>query len=239
MNWWENFFDRDYARHFLSGEVAEEADHLLALLNLQPGSRVLDQCCGQGRFSAALARRGLQPVGVDAMPAYIEDARQKCPTGEFFCGDAGRFVANPVCDGAFNVYSSFGYCQRDEDNARLLIAARASLRQGARLVLDTINFANVVANFKPSMRQQFEDGLVVERISRINWECGLLEQRWQFRRADEPVREHSTQTRMFMPADLAEMLRQNGFQPERLLGSLAGQPFERDHPRLVWVARRL
>ena len=239
MNWWENFFDQDYARRFLPGEVEGEADQLLALLELGPGSRVFDQCCGQGRFSAALARRGLRPVGVDAISEYVESARQGCPAGEFFCADAGEFVADPVCDGGFNVYSSFGYCEEDEDNARLLKAARASLRPGARLVLDTINFANVVANFQPSMRQQFEDGLVVERLSQIDWERGLLQQRWLFRKGDEPTREHSTQTRMFMPRDLAELLRQNGFEPERLLGGLAGGPFERDHPRLVWVARRL
>ncbi|MBS2036320.1 class I SAM-dependent methyltransferase [bacterium] len=239
MNWWENFFDQDYARRFLPAEVENEASQLLGLLQLQSGSRVFDQCCGQGRFSQALARRGLTPVGVDFCSDYIQAARRECPQGEFHCQDAGTFVSEPVCDGGFNVYSSFGYSERDQDNARLLRAAHASLRPGARLVLDTINFANVVANFRPSLIRDFEDGLVVERLSQIDWERGLLQQRWFFRKQGEPERQHFTQTRMFMPRDLAELLRAAGFEPLDLLSGLDGAPFERDRPRLVWVARRL
>lgn len=239
MNWWANFFDQEYARRFLPLEVEEEASQLLDLLQLQPGARVLDQCCGQGRFSAALARRGLLPVGVDFCADYVATAQKECPQGQFHCQDAGAFVARPVCDGGFNVYSSFGYSECDEDNARLLRAAHASLRPEARLVLDTINFANVVANFRPSLVREFEDGLLVERLSHIDWERGLLQQRWFFRQPGQPERQHFTQTRMFMPRDLAELLRATGFEPLHLFSDLSGAAFHRDQPRLVWVSERL
>ena len=66
MNWWERFFDEDYAARFMPQDVATEAGQVRDLLQLQAGARVFDQCCGQGRFSRALADLGLVPVGVDA-----------------------------------------------------------------------------------------------------------------------------------------------------------------------------
>ncbi|MFN8607278.1 MAG: class I SAM-dependent methyltransferase [Vulcanimicrobiota bacterium] len=239
MKWWEDFFDQEYAHRFLEREVEPDVFQLLELLELGAGSRILDQCCGPGLHSRVLARRGLTPVGVDLCADYIDTARANCPAGEFVCQDAGQFVADPPCDGAFNVYSSFGYSACDRENARLLQAARSSLRPGARLVLETINAANVITNFQPLISHQFADGQVAERVSWLDWERGLLKQNWRIRRPGQADREHATQMRLFLPSELAGLLSACGFEPLRLLGGLQGGPFQRDSPRMLWVARRL
>jgi len=49
------------------------------LANVAPGERVLDLGCGAGEFSAALARAGAQPVGVDVAAEALRRAAQRLP----------------------------------------------------------------------------------------------------------------------------------------------------------------
>jgi SAM-dependent methyltransferase len=53
----------------------QEIDFLVAELGLEPGRRILDVGCGPGRHSLALARRGLEVVGVDLSPDFVALAR--------------------------------------------------------------------------------------------------------------------------------------------------------------------
>ncbi|MBX3171377.1 MAG: methyltransferase domain-containing protein [Candidatus Eremiobacteraeota bacterium] len=237
MNWWEGFFDEEYARHFLPAQVEEQAGQIARLLELKPGQRVFDQCCGQGRFSRALAQLGILPVGVDACADYVEAARAACPEGRFFCADASGFHTED-CHGGMNVYSSFGYSADDRFNLDMLKCARHSLRPGGRFLLETINFANVLVNFQPTIVTHLDAGLILERHSRLDWQQGMLRQEWILRRPDQSCRHHSTCTRILLPRELGEMLRAAGLEPERMLGNLAGEEFAQDNPRVVWLARR-
>ena len=238
MNWWEGFFDEEYARYFLPPQVEEQARLVAGLLQLNPGQRGFDQCCGQGRFSQALARLGLQPVGVDACEEYVEAARAACPQGHFFCADASVFQSEVPCHGGFNVFSSFGYSADDGFNLNLLKCAHSSLCPGGWFLLETINFANVLVNFQPTMVTQVAEGLRLERHSRLDWSEGMLRQEWTLIRPDQSRRRHSTCTRILLPRELGEMLQAAGFEPVRMLGNLAGDPFAQDNARVVWLARR-
>lgn len=238
MNWWEGFFDEEYARYFLPTQVEEQAEQVARLLELSSGQRVFDQCCGQGRFSRALAGLGMLPFGVDACGEYVEAARQACPQGRFFCADATAFRTELPCHGAFNIYSSFGYTADDHLNLEMLKRACASLQPRGLFLLETINFANVLVNFQPTLVTHLDDGLRLERQSQLDWHQGMLRQQWTLTRPDQSRRSHSTCTRILLPRDLGDMLRVAGLEPERMLGNLAGADFAQDNPRVVWLARR-
>ena len=55
-------------------EAAAGIDQLLTLANLPAGAAVLDLCCGIGRHSLELARRGFRVTGVDRTQIYLERA---------------------------------------------------------------------------------------------------------------------------------------------------------------------
>ncbi|WP_207539688.1 class I SAM-dependent methyltransferase [Sabulicella rubraurantiaca] len=72
-----------------AGRMTKDAvNPLLDALDVRPGVRLLDVCCGPGYVTAEAAARGAVAVGVDIAPAMVEDARARAPDAEFHIGDA-------------------------------------------------------------------------------------------------------------------------------------------------------
>ena len=67
--WHEKFFDQWYLKYWIRPITPErtqrECDAIVKFLQLTSDSKVLDLCCGQGRHSLELARRGYKVVGLD------------------------------------------------------------------------------------------------------------------------------------------------------------------------------
>jgi len=64
-----------YLRNAFTKGTEQEVEFLVDALALQPGDRVLDAGCGPGRHALALARRGIEVVGVDVSPDFLAIAR--------------------------------------------------------------------------------------------------------------------------------------------------------------------
>jgi SAM-dependent methyltransferase len=108
------------------------------MLGVAPGAELLDVPCGAGRLSLALARRGYRMTGVDWSAEFLEHARTLDGTGAVTWErrDMRDLPWRARFDGAFCCGNSFGYLD-DEGNAAFLRAVAASLKPGARFVLDT------------------------------------------------------------------------------------------------------
>jgi cyclopropane fatty-acyl-phospholipid synthase-like methyltransferase len=93
--------------------AARDSEPLTKLLNLKPGARVLDLCCGPGRFSIELARRGFRVTGVDRTALYLAEARRRAKKQkldvELVRSDMRRFVRPRAFDACINMFTSFGY----------------------------------------------------------------------------------------------------------------------------------
>ena len=75
----EATFSDDYLYFYEESIDDEHSDadtaEILGLLDLPPGSRILDAPCGHGRIARRLAAAGMEVTGVDLTPAYIDQAR--------------------------------------------------------------------------------------------------------------------------------------------------------------------
>ncbi|MCS7001415.1 MAG: methyltransferase domain-containing protein [Dehalococcoidia bacterium] len=70
---------------------------VLALLDVQPGERVVDLGCGSGHHTAELTAAGARAIGVDASETMIARARALYPDVPFVVARAETFtVAEPV-----------------------------------------------------------------------------------------------------------------------------------------------
>jgi len=161
----EATFGDDYLYFYEESIDDEHSDadtaEILALLDLAPGSLILDAPCGHGRISRRLAAAGMHVTGVDLTPAYLEKARAdpKLPAGAvtYLEGD----VRSLPVDGPFDVVvcwlNSFGYYD-DADCHRVLEEFHRVLRPGGKVAIDTMHHDGGVRHFTPA-----PDAVVVQR----------------------------------------------------------------------------
>jgi SAM-dependent methyltransferase len=259
-HWWDSFFDARYARacldHVDPATTRATVDFLTRALGLVPGSTVLDQCCGTGRLSVPLARRGIRVVGVDLSPDYVRRAEASArgvPGVSHVVGDAASFVRHPPVDAVVNWFTSFGYADEALDRAFFARAAE-SLRPGGAIALDTFNLPLVLSSLGESdaftrvrraIGRRLEIGAVDRypheqrhggvalRDTRVDWSAGVLTHRWTI---DGETR--VSRSRMIMPHELVRLVREVGFESPVLYGSSRGEPFGPTSPRCILVARR-
>ena len=76
-HWFLEFFGRDYpwlyADRLDSKNTVNEIDFFEQIFPLEPGSAILDLCCGEGRHSIELSKRGYKVTGQDLSAEYIEN----------------------------------------------------------------------------------------------------------------------------------------------------------------------
>jgi D-alanine-D-alanine ligase len=159
-DWWRTLFNSLYLE--TDGDVIEndrntsqEVDLLIRSAGLERNDRILDLCCGQGRHSLELARRGFPRVtGLDRSRYLIRLARKRARQGNlavsFHEGDARRFRLG---DGEFHCVcilgNSFGYFERPEDDLAVLEAVKGALGSGGALVMDLMDGDWMRGHFEP------------------------------------------------------------------------------------------
>src|SRR5205807_5729649 len=101
-----------------------DVDQIIALAQIEPGSHVLDLCCGPGRHSLELARRGFNVTGVDRTVSYLEQAgHQAASEGlsiESIPDDMLTFRRPEAFDAAINLFTSFSFFENDADEQAVL-----------------------------------------------------------------------------------------------------------------------
>jgi D-alanine-D-alanine ligase len=158
--WWDEIFDELYLK--TDGDVVENAeltrrelDLFLELLPLARDAKVLDVCCGQGRHTLELAKRGFANLaGIDRSAFLLRQARFRAQAA----GLAVRFHeadarALPVDDESFDAAlvlgNSFGYFDRPSDDELMLREIHRALRASGKLLLDVSDGAHVKQHFEP------------------------------------------------------------------------------------------
>jgi len=149
-DWWRTLFNAIYLK--TDGDVVEneantraDVDSLVHVCGLKEGDAVLDLCCGQGRHSLELARRGFRGVtGLDRSRYLVRLARKRSERLKlgvsFREGDARKFRFRDKqfdCVALFG--NSFGYFEREEDDLAVLQAAFRVMKSGARIFLDVVD----------------------------------------------------------------------------------------------------
>ncbi|MFD0860950.1 class I SAM-dependent methyltransferase [Sungkyunkwania multivorans] len=152
-NWYTSWFDTPYYHILYKDRDHKEAhqfmDVLTNYLNLPEQAKVLDLACGKGRHSIYLNQLGYDVIGADLSPSSIEYAKQ-------FENDTLHFVEHDMCvplgaqfDAIFNLFTSFGYFENEEDNLNALKAIKCDLSDDGFAVIDFMNVEYVIAHLVP------------------------------------------------------------------------------------------
>jgi SAM-dependent methyltransferase len=243
QNWHSSFFTGialEFWWRVTTPEWTEsDVSFLSSALGLQPGSRVLDVPCGNGRHSIALARQGVRVTGLDLAEENIAEAR-RLGAGldvDWRVGDMRDLPFDSEFDGAFCFGNSFGYLDRQGTGDFVRAAARA-LKPSARFVVDTGVAAESILT-SPLQRRWFAvDDMYMLSEQRYDPALSRLQTDYTF------VRNGHSETRgvwywILTTAEIRRMFEDAGFEIETMYGDLNRTPYALGSPRLLLVARRL
>ena len=168
--WFVEVFDEDYLRTlpFLTPQATQgEAEFVIAAMGLVPGSQVLDIGCGYGRHAMELAARGFHVVGLDLSTPLLlrggEEAQRRGLQINFVRGDMRELDFDAQFDGAYCLFSTFGYFD-DETNKRTVSNIARALKPGGRVLIEILNRDYVIADLPTRVWWEGDGCVVLEEV---------------------------------------------------------------------------
>jgi SAM-dependent methyltransferase len=159
-NWYTSWFDTPYYHILYKDRNYREAqvfmDNLTHYLNLPEKAKVLDLACGKGRHSIYLNQLGFTVLGADLSENSIAEANKNTNETLHFKVHDMREPFEEKFDAIFNLFTSFGYFENDEDNLTTLKAIKESLSEYGFAVIDFMNVAQVIETLVPEETKTVE-----------------------------------------------------------------------------------
>ncbi|HEX4384557.1 MAG TPA: class I SAM-dependent methyltransferase [Myxococcales bacterium] len=244
MSWWQTFFDDDYAVLYapvLAPERTErEVACIASLLKARDGFRLLDLCCGTGRHSIALRRRGLRVCGVDYSLPQLRAGRELSQRvgafPGFLRGDARDL---PLRAGSFDavicLFNSLGY----GTDAEALAMLREAHRVAPQLVLEIAHRDEHVRNGGPGGVFEWaeRDGVRVLVERWIEAIPGYSRATFRIQREGKPDVVKDLRHRLYTATELLALLRKAGYERFDCYGDYDRRAFAIDSPLLLVHAR--
>jgi len=226
--------DTTRVQAFTTG-TEQEIGFLAEAFSLTPGVRVLDAGCGPGRHALALARRGVEVVGVDLSPDFIALARASADAlgvadrVRFEVGDLRELAYDAAFDAVLCLcQGGFGLLGGGAAEATALGRLAGAVRPGGRLAVSAFNAYFTLRHLEASDTFDASRGVNYERATLRN-EVG-----------DE--RDFDLWTTCFTPRELTLLATAAGLEVDAIHGVTPGRydaaPPSIDLPEFLLLARR-
>lgn len=252
--WYKALFERDYHDYFYRAgprpqspeEEAERAeqqvDFILECLDLPERARLLDLCCGWGRHSIPIAKRGYRVTGLDLSAYHIRLATQASKREkldvEWTNADMRDVPGRARFDAVINCFTAFGYLESEDEDQKVLEGVRRALKPGGRFFIDTMNHDWLMRVFNESEFRETGDGAFMMERRAYDIETGRTKVDW-FYQPKEGKRIHGFHSlRLYTFTEFAAKLERSGLKVLHTFGGFDGQPFSMHSPRMVVMAEK-
>jgi len=158
-DWWKNIFNAYYLK--TDGDVVDdqnitsnEVNIFSKILDVSPDHHILDLCCGQGRHTIELAKRGFINVqGLDRSRFLIQKAKTNAKKSGVICkfreGDARKLPYPPdTFDFVMILGNSFGYFEAINDDFKVLKEVFRVLKPWGKILIDISDGEYLINNFQ-------------------------------------------------------------------------------------------
>ena len=234
--WFEEWFGEDYLAlypHRDEAEAERAVRLVLTATGFAPGWRVLDVACGAGRHARALRRAGACCFGVDLSATLLRVA-QGATDAPLVRADMRLLPFRPASmDLTVNLFTSFGYFEREAEHAMALGEMVATVRPGGWFVIDFLNPTAVRRTLVPEERVTL-NGRPVEVKRELSGDGRHVTKTiltGEGRRFCERVR-------LFHAEEIVDMLAGLGVEVRARFGDYAGAPLGPDASRTILMAHR-
>jgi SAM-dependent methyltransferase len=233
--WFEEWFGEEYLRlypHRDEVEAALAVDLIVRTVPFQAGWRVLDVACGAGRHARAFLAAGARCTGVDLSMTLLRLAQQ-VTAAPLVRADMRQLPIRPgSMDLTVNLFTSFGYFERDAEHAAALDEMIATLRPGGWFVIDFLNPAAVRRQLVPEETLEVAGSTV--RVTRSvspdgRYVCKTIR--------GAQGRNFRERVRLFEPQQMVSMLEAAGVRVQFRFGGYDAAPMDPGSPRTILVGQ--
>ena len=240
-DWTLKYFERGYGQRWglrpPSEQVRREAAGLWNLLQLSPGSRVIDIGCGHGKYALALIERGADVVGLDFAVALLNRARELENElrirGHWIRGDMRRLPFRSGCADSAIIMDAFGFFDTDDEHDAILREAARVLAADRRLALKVVNGGLVLDDFRETERED-RDGVQISVANSLTFGPPRLIQRITIR-GGPGQGEYERRQRMYRVEELRAVLERAGLSVVDIFGSPDRAPFDPATSSAMWI----
>jgi D-alanine-D-alanine ligase len=231
-DWWRNIFNYLYLK--TDADVVDdlnitrkEVDLFSEILNLTTDDTILDLCCGQGRHSLEVNKRGFKVEGLDRSRYLIQKAKASAKkenlSVKFKEGDARKL---PFPPDSFEVVmmlgNSFGYFETVQDDLRILKEIFRVLKPWGRLLLDVTDGQYLREKFQARSWEWIDKRLFVCRERSLSADRQRLISREVITDVTKGViADQFYAERLYTKDDLLTLLKEAGFSDGVIHGEIA------------------
>lgn len=237
----KNFFEF-YKKILTAKRTKREVEFIIKILRLKPGLKILDLACGWGRHAIEFAKRGYKVVGQDINYFLLQEGKKICLKENvkinWIRSDMRRIPFKNEFDVIVNLFTSFGYYEKEEDCQKVIFEIAKALKPKSYFVLDVINREKILHPYKPKriIRTKNGDVLIIETnfdliSSRSN------EQRTLILKNKKP-KKFFISVRIFTLTDLISMIQKADLIFKKVYGDYSGAPFNLKSERCIIVAQK-
>lgn len=205
------------------------------------GKDVLDLCCGPGRFSIALAKRGYRVTGVDRNRFLLNKARARARSGkakiEWVTQDMRDFVRPGAFDLALSMFTSFGYFEDKRDDMRVLKNIATSLRPGGIFLIEMHGKEWIAHHYAAVRMDSLPGGARLIQAHEVLDDWTRLRNEWILIRRGR-AKTYRFNLTIYSAQELRDRLEQAGFSDVKLYGGLDGGEYGLRANRMAAVARK-
>lgn len=238
--WFHNWFGSPYYHILYSERNNHEAAYFVTNLvkHLQPAphARIIDIACGRGRHAVCLNKKGYDVTGIDLAVDNIRYAKSfESPTLHFYVHDMRTLAYSNHFDMAFNLFTSFGYFDTDEEHVAALKAFNCALKKDGLLVLDFFNSTKVL------------DDLVPEAVKTVHGIHFRLQRRLDGNKIIKTIKfedknedyEFQEIVHAFTFDNFARLFELSGFEIVECFGNYSLEKFDINHSdRLIFICKK-
>jgi len=221
-------------------DAAGEIDKVIDLLKLAPGDNVLDLCCGVGRHSLELTRRGFQVTGVDRTEQYLnkasEQAEREGLNVEFIREDMRTFCRPDTFNATISMFTSFSYFEDPEEDRQVVLNVYRSLKAGGVFLLEMHGKETLARIFREKDWSE-TNGVFILYDRKVSQNWGWMENRWIMFK-DNKHTESIFSHRLYAATELIALLTGCGFSSVDIYGSLDGDPYDHKAQRLIAIGHK-
>lgn len=223
-------------------ETEEEANFVYSVLNLHPGARILDLCCGQGRHGRQLASLGVDVIGLDNSRFLLNEAKKNVQSDErrlqLIEADMRHIPLKPNCDAAISLFTSFGFFE-DADNANVLSEIASVLKPSGQLLIDYWNpYAVTQLDHTRNWWWVSDSTLALAEVEYEPQSGRLFDYRTVIELPTRSIRKTVNAVRFYFPTELNRLLETVGLSTRSTYGDFDGSGFSTQSRRMITIAEK-